>query len=139
MALSEAEKRKPEFVAGSPAVLADGQTWWFPPPPWRVYATFEGGRATSARVREDPELLDLRERYGAATGWQGWLLLLSMAAWLLGRNYTLSDADLGELLGDIEAPGSVWPQAVVDLVYWVDADGSQTAVVAADPVPSVGD
>ena len=43
--MKESEKRSAEFSEGTPVVLADGQSWWFPKPRLRFFpARDESGK-----------------------------------------------------------------------------------------------
>jgi hypothetical protein len=101
MAIDEASRRREEFQeASAPVVLADGQTWHIPKPFIAIFPSFVDGRAVNGfrhltygpdldahmgAIREEEEPIDRL------------LLVLTLGAYLLRRNYDLTDDELDEL------------------------------------------
>jgi hypothetical protein len=98
--------------ASHPIVLADGQPWYFPKPHLRLRGRFRAGRAVAfgPLVTDDPEWNQLREAV-ADNAEAPLLQVMSLAAYMLVRNYELLDGQLAELLA-FEA-GMDWPSQVL--------------------------
>jgi hypothetical protein len=118
--IDEQGKRRPECdEANSVAVrLADGQEWLFPRPMLELRAAFRDGKAVSAYpVRAyDRELEELVEALGQCTDDTALLCgAATLGAWLLARNYELTDDELNTLfVGRPSDPASwEWVQEVM--------------------------
>ncbi|WP_165072123.1 hypothetical protein [Paludisphaera rhizosphaerae] len=103
--LIEARRRRDGFdpADGSsvPVRLADGWEWYIPRPMMEIVPIFEGGKAVdSARgITCGPEIDVLLEAIAAETNHVRQVLaVLTLGAFLLQRNYDLSDDELRRLL-----------------------------------------
>ena len=101
--MNEREKRKadPE-IHGSPVVLMDGQTWWFPRPRVsfrRAIRSDTGAPGLHAFTDLGADFDQILADLDAAETVGGEALgCLNLAACMLRVNYDLSDDDLAELL-----------------------------------------
>jgi hypothetical protein len=105
--MNEPSLRKPEFSEGCAVELADGQTWTFPKPRFRV-TPVDGpdGRITtyfqpSYGDEFDRTMAIFLEGQLCTTG-ELFEVRFRCAADLLRRNYDLSTADLAELLVHVD-------------------------------------
>lgn len=120
--LDENSRRRAEFDERNSAwiTLADGSRWAFPKPWLEVHATFRDGRAVSTYplLTYGP---DLDELVGAIDECQDNAALLigaaSLGAYLLRRNYELSDDDLDGLFAFRSGDPASWDWAgqVIDV------------------------
>jgi hypothetical protein len=120
--LNEKAKRRETFDERNsvPIVLADGQSWAIPKPWLEIRASFEGGKARTSypALTYGPELDALVKAIGECRDNVALLCgVASLAAYLVSRNYDLSDDDLDRLfafrLGDAES--WEWARAVMDV------------------------
>ena len=116
--IDELSKRRPTFDEANshPVTLGDSQTWHLPKPVVRHRPVFKGGNADYARaVNDDPELALVK----TIEEEDSYISIANMAAWLLGKNYDLSDDDLGDILTydpDDKSPDR-WPLKVLAVAY----------------------
>lgn len=120
----EKSRRRPEFVAGHPVTLADGQTWYLPSVPAKVFPLFdETGKYGGIGARSsfnDPEFDALMAAWMEATSrYAEFGALFGLAIYLLGRNYDLSPEDFQRLLvyhRDVPELAA-WPRTVGEVCY----------------------
>ena len=99
--LDEKEKRREEFVEGYPIVLADGQAWHFPRPVVEIRPRFQNGRviASEGITTYGAEMDELRRQAHEAENDADVIQsIFTLGAFLLLKNYWLTDADLESLL-----------------------------------------
>ncbi len=100
--IDERTRRRPDFGAGEPIVLADGQAWHFPRPVVSLFPIVGpdgrladlGGRATFGRDYDDL----LRQLHTAPGPVDQLRALFALAIDLLTRNYELTGPELSRLL-----------------------------------------
>ncbi len=116
----ERAKRNPEFDEQNSTwiTLADGGQWAFPKPWLEIRATFRGGRAAASYpvLTYGPELEGLVNAIDECRDNTALLVgAASLGAYLLRRNYDLSDDDLDRLFAiRIGDPSSwEWAKAVI--------------------------
>jgi hypothetical protein len=96
-----------EFCEG--VKLADGQTWYLPKPWVEICPTFENGAAVdySRALTVGPDLEVLVDAVRSNEGVAAILAIMTLGAFLLRRNYELTDAELETLFvyrdGDSES------------------------------------
>jgi hypothetical protein len=118
----ERAKRHPEFDEPNSTwiTLADGGRWAFPKPWLEIHATFRDGRAVASRpvLTYGPELEELIDAIDRCRDDAALLVgAASLGAYLLRRNYDLSDDDLDRLFAvRVGDPSSwEWAKAVIGL------------------------
>ncbi len=118
----ERAKRNPEFDERNSTwiTLADGGRWAFPKPWLEIHAAFRGrpGRASYPVLTYGPELEELVDAIDECRDNAALIVgAASLGAYLLRRNYDLSDEDLDRLfairVGD--PPSWEWAKAVIDV------------------------
>jgi hypothetical protein len=120
--LSELSRRRLDFDATDTAsvVLGDGQTWYLPKPVLRLKPIFRGGKVVESQVvTTDPQFNVLRQAVSDAGDTVAFNVIAELAAYLLSKNYNLSDDDLSEILAYDTATeaGAGWPTAVMDVAW----------------------
>jgi hypothetical protein len=99
--IDEESRRREEFQEASTWVtLADGQRWAIPKPYLAIFPTFRDGLAVESfqHLTYGPHIDAMMEAIRECEDLEGRLLkVLTMGAYLLHRNYDLSDAELEEL------------------------------------------
>ena len=115
--LNERTRRRPDFLAGAPLRLADGQPWTLPAAEGGPLGPIGEGLVAAIREAEDEAELVRAE--------------LALAVALLGRNYALGPSEYRELL---EAePGS---PAASDLRLALRQLGRDHVQAASAPAPT---
>jgi hypothetical protein len=121
LAVTETAMRRPTFEPGIAIKLDDGQEWEFPRPrvKWRMVLR-EDVRVLAGRTHFGPEFDEMRERLNAAENDGDYLMAsFTVAAWLLRRNYDLTEAEALDLLAydtEDEANQSAW-ESIYDVVW----------------------
>lgn len=112
---SEKESRRPEWIPGHEAKLADGATWTFRKPRIRFRPKFKDGKATVKQETglgpESDALFDIVTGVTDCNVTEWMSARFEFLANLLKANYTLTDDDLSDLLvidPDDEAVLEVW-------------------------------
>jgi hypothetical protein len=100
--LIEASRRKADVDIENctPITLADGQSWYFPRPWLEIRPIFRAGKATAntRMLTCGNELDTLLEAIGTEEdGISQAMLILTLGAFLLMRNYDIKDEELGRL------------------------------------------
>ena len=97
-------RRKEDFRADVPVILADGQTWFLPRPRIRLRPKIVDGKATIAQENsfglEYMELVSEYYRTQADEGnWNEWIVAsFDLAVSVLLRNYELSPEEIESLI-----------------------------------------
>ena len=123
MMLDEKALRRPEFVPGSPVVLADGQRWELRRPIVRfVPADNANGFETRLKLDDDGTFArQLAAMEAAETGLASVVAQLAIGRTLLVANYDLTDSQVGDLLqfgyDDSDPAGVAIRDAVMDVVW----------------------
>ena len=123
--IDEKSKRKDNFDEANsvPIVLADGQAWHFEKPwvrlkPLKRRVKFAGGKMSSLRLEtDDPDFDRLRSAlFDSSESFYG--PLCDMAAFLLLRQYNLTDEELSDLIVFEEATenGNPWIAELIGVV-----------------------
>lgn len=100
--LIEKYRRKPDFDPEGciPITLSDGCAWYFPKPWLEITPTFRDGKAVDRTkyLTCGPELDVLIESIGAEEDYGKQVLeVMTLGAFLLLRNYDVTDEELGRL------------------------------------------
>lgn len=118
--IDERARRRSDFEGLNSAwiTLSDGGCWAFPKPWLEVHATFHDGRAVATRpvLTYGPELDELVDAVDGCTDNAALLVgAASLGAYLLRRNYDLSDHEFDQLFAiRVGEPSSWdWARAVV--------------------------
>lgn len=116
----ERAKRNPDFDDRNSTwiTLADGGRWAFPKPWLEIHASFRGGRAVASYpvLTYGPELEELVDAIDQCRDDAALLVgTATLGAYLLRRNYDLSDDDLDRLFAvRVGEPSSwEWVKAVI--------------------------
>jgi hypothetical protein len=133
----ERAKRNPKFDERNSTwiTLADGGRWAFPKPWLEIHASFRGGRAVASHpvLTYGPELEDLVNAIDQCRDDAALLVgAASLGAYLLLRNYDLSDDDLDRLFAvRVGDPSSwEWAKAVIGLA--TGTSGSRSFLAGSD-------
>jgi hypothetical protein len=119
--ISETSKRRPSFEPGVPVLLEDGQQWQLPRPRvrWRMVVR-EDVKVIEGNTHFGPEFDALRERLNASENDAEYLgASFDSAAWLLRRNYDLTEGEALSLLvydAEDEANQEVW-HTIYDVIW----------------------
>jgi hypothetical protein len=119
--LTETAKRRPSFEPGVPVLLEDGQQWQLPRPRirWKMVVR-DDVKIVEGHTHFGPAFDALRERINASENDADYLgASFDSAAWLLRRNYELTEDEALSLLaydGEDEANQAVW--ATIYDVIW---------------------
>lgn len=116
---TESEKRRPTFdlAASHPVVMGDGQTWYLPKPHTRMRPKLAGRKVVATLVvTDDPEFNALVQ---AIEDEDSYASVVQMAAYLLDRNYDLTDDEMSEVLTYDPADQSPerWTIGVMNTIY----------------------
>lgn len=124
--LDEKLLRRPTFneAASAPITLPGGGTWYLPKPILQLRACFVGGKRSGEAIlcSDDPEFDRLREAVEKAASdteadFDG--SAIDLAAYMLLKNYDLTDDQLGEAFATIFSSdrGKDWINNVMAMAY----------------------
>jgi hypothetical protein len=133
----ERAKRHPEFDERNSAwiTLADGGRWAFPKPWLEVHARFRDGRAVASDpvLTYGPELEALVDAVDECRDNAALLVgAASLGAYLLRRNYDLSDDDLDRLFAVRVGDPSSWEWAKAVIGVATGTSGSRSFRAGSD-------
>lgn len=113
--IDELSRRKEGFdlAHSAPVTLSDGQTWYVPKPWVALTPVFSDGKAISTwgGLTCGPDLDLLVSAVGSLQGEESLLATMTLGAFLVQRNYDVSDAEMSDLFvwrsGDPESEAMI--------------------------------